>query len=104
MRNPTTPSADDDLYGRKLCSFPECDRPSYARGLCEGHHKQHLRKASLRPLRTPPGQGSVVRVRCPRELKEAAERAAADEGVSPAEFWRRSIRVSVTRWRRRLRQ
>lgn len=38
----------------RTCTFPECDRKHYARGLCEGHYRQHTGGKELRPLRSEP--------------------------------------------------
>jgi hypothetical protein len=38
----------------KKCAVPECDRPSYARGLCQTHHRQLMttgKLGSIRPYR-----------------------------------------------------
>jgi HNH endonuclease len=35
---------------KRRCSFPGCDRPHLARGLCRGHYEQQRRKGSLKPL------------------------------------------------------
>jgi hypothetical protein len=35
----------------RLCSFPECNRAHYAKGLCSGHYQQRRFKRSLQPLR-----------------------------------------------------
>ena len=37
----------------KPCTFPECDKPHYARGLCKGHYFQDRRGQRLRPLGQP---------------------------------------------------
>lgn len=34
-----------------LCSFPECNRAHYAKGLCSGHYQQRRLQRSLQPLR-----------------------------------------------------
>lgn len=39
------------------CSFPNCERPRMAKGLCNGHYKQHLLGEELRPLRKPKPRG-----------------------------------------------
>ncbi|HLL53645.1 MAG TPA: hypothetical protein VK447_08875 [Myxococcaceae bacterium] len=31
--------------------MPDCGRPSYARGLCQTHHRQKLTTGTLRPIR-----------------------------------------------------
>jgi hypothetical protein len=35
----------------KPCTFAECGRPFYARGLCAPHYQQHRAGRVLRPLR-----------------------------------------------------
>lgn len=42
------------------CTFPKCDRPFYARGLCLGHYTQDLRGGPLKPLRGKPSAGRVT--------------------------------------------
>lgn len=32
------------------CSFPECGKPHYAKGLCQGHYTQQRKGQELRPL------------------------------------------------------
>ena len=32
--------ADDPVFGRGRCSVPDCDRTSWARQLCQGHHQR----------------------------------------------------------------
>jgi HNH endonuclease len=44
----------------RKCSFPECNRAHYAKGLCSGHYQQQLRKGSLQPL----GFRLPVRAQC----------------------------------------
>lgn len=44
----------------RRCSFPECRRPYYAKGLCRSHHQQQLRGRPLQPIRPR----SSVRANC----------------------------------------
>jgi len=34
-----------------ICKEPECGRKSYARGLCQTHHRQLLTTGNLKPIR-----------------------------------------------------
>lgn len=36
-----------------MCSFDGCDRPHYAKGLCQPHRHQQLRGRDLAPLQKP---------------------------------------------------
>ena len=36
--------------GPRICTFPECNRRHYAKGLCSGHYQQLMRRGSLQPL------------------------------------------------------
>jgi hypothetical protein len=36
----------------RRCSFPECDRILFVKGLCRAHYEQRLRTGSLKPLRS----------------------------------------------------
>ncbi len=36
-----------------MCSFDGCDRPPYAKGLCQAHRHQQLRGRPLTPIRPP---------------------------------------------------
>jgi len=44
----------------RLCFFPGCERPMYAKGLCQSHYCQQLRTGTLRPL----GARREIRVEC----------------------------------------
>lgn len=39
--------------GRKFCTFPECGKPRFARGLCQGHAAQVRKGQEPRPLAQP---------------------------------------------------
>jgi len=39
----------------RLCSFEGCDRPHYAKSLCQVHRRQQLRGSDLAPIRAPRG-------------------------------------------------
>lgn len=38
------------MQSTRTCSFPGCDNPHKARGLCDGHYKQNRKGWTLRPL------------------------------------------------------
>ncbi len=50
-----TPSRDHLLgqlaLSTELCTFSECDKEPFAKGLCSGHYSQQRRGLELRPLR-----------------------------------------------------
>jgi hypothetical protein len=49
----------------RLCSFPECNKPYYALGLCSGHYQQQRFKKSLQPLRIRrPARGQCDFIGC----------------------------------------
>lgn len=39
------------MKATRLCTFPECDRPLNAAGLCSGHRMQRSKGQDLRPLK-----------------------------------------------------
>ena len=45
---------------RRTCSFPGCDKPHRAVGLCDAHRNQQRRGERLRPLRPDPFSLNVV--------------------------------------------
>ena len=46
--------------GRRTCSFPDCDRAYYAKGLCRPHYTQQLHKRPLnRSVPGPPSRRSA---------------------------------------------
>jgi HNH endonuclease len=59
------------------CSFPECDRAYYAKGLCRPHYTQQLHKRPLRPIRPWP----PVPTRCEFE---GCDKRATNRGLCPA--------------------
>ena len=40
------------MQSTKICSFPGCGKPHYAKGLCDGHYTQKRKGQELRPLRS----------------------------------------------------
>lgn len=41
-------------YGRSGCDYPDCDRPHYGKGLCQGHWQQkHRNGKELSPIQSP---------------------------------------------------
>lgn len=81
-------AALDRLAALMGCAFPDCDRPHYSGGFCAGHYQQKRRGHELKPLRTPAGEGDKVQVSMPRGLREAAQKDAADEGVTESAWWK----------------
>ena len=62
---------------RRSCTFPECKRTHYAKGLCDGHYQQRLRGRSLQPLR----RRSRVRAHC---AFDACGKVAVNKGLCQA--------------------
>ncbi len=44
-------SEADSIKPSRICSFPGCNRPCAAKGLCHAHWKQQLRGVTLQPIR-----------------------------------------------------
>ena len=82
--------ARQTLSGRgtpiKICMFPDCGRPAYARGYCQTHHLQLLRTGELRPIRPyrkrSPGTEKFSGLRLSPVCIEQIERKAEKEGLS----------------------
>lgn len=76
----------------KLCSFPDCGRAAYARGLCQTHHRQLLTTGTLtriRPYRSRiPGTEKFSGLRlspdCVRKLAARAEQERLSNGATIA--------------------
>ena len=78
----------------EACGYPECDRPVYARRagelFCRAHYMQAYRGNELRPLRTPPGLGTVVSIRVPLAIRRQIQVRAEASKIDEAEWWRRA--------------
>jgi len=67
------------------CSFPECPKVSYARGLCKGHNEQQRLGRELKTLRVVVPRGTWVGVtECSEEGCSKAPRA---KGLCPGHLW-----------------
>jgi hypothetical protein len=63
----------------RLCFFPGCGRPLYAKGLCQSHYCQQLRTGELRPL------GSRHRIRAECDF-DGCDQLARARGLCPAHY------------------
>lgn len=79
-----------------------CSRPSVARGLCPTCYQRARRRGNGDATPPPPRDGlddeAALKVTGPATLLDAARAAAAAEGVSVREWWRRAARVRLG-WR-----
>ena len=62
---------------RRSCSFPDCDRTYYAKGLCRPHYTQQLHKRPLKPIRPR----SPIPAQCEFER---CDKRATNRGLCPA--------------------
>ena len=84
----------------RLCSFPECGRPSYARGLCQTHNHQMRTLGQLRPIRPyrPRTPGTVkfagfrLSASCARKLRKYAAARGLTPGAAIAEVLEKHVR------------
>jgi hypothetical protein len=68
---------------RRSCSFPDCDRTYYAKGLCRPHYTQQLHKRPLKPIRPR----SPIPAQCEFER---CDKRATNRGLCPAHAKQRS--------------
>ena len=77
-----------------LCSYPECGRNAYAKRAgalyCRAHYMQAYRGTEMRPLRTPPGMGTIVSIRVPVAIRRQIQIRAEASNIDEAEWWRRA--------------
>jgi hypothetical protein len=71
---------------KTTCVAPDCDRPTYARGLCQTHHRQFRALGELGPIRPyrerTPGTGKLSGLRLSPRCIELIEQKAQREGLS----------------------
>ena len=68
------------------CVAPHCGRPSYARGLCQTHHRQLITTGKVKPIRPyrkrSPGTVKFAGLRLTSMCVETVEAYAAERGIS----------------------
>jgi hypothetical protein len=69
--------------GRRNCSFPDCDRTYYAKGLCRPHYTQQSHNRPLKPIRPR----SPIPTQCEFER---CDKRATNRGLCPAHAKQRS--------------
>jgi hypothetical protein len=71
---------------QRTCLAPDCDRPAYARGLCQTHHRQLRSVGELGPIRLyrqrTPGTGKLSGLRLSPRCIELIEQKAQREHLS----------------------
>jgi hypothetical protein len=71
---------------RSICRAPKCGRYSYARGLCQTHHRQMLTTGELKPIRPyrPRKRGTVkfAGLRLSKHCADMLSRYAAQRDIS----------------------
>ena len=69
-----------------VCMVPNCGRRSYARGLCQTHHKQFLATGEVKPIRPyrPRSTGTITfsGLRLSKNAAREVDRKAARERTS----------------------
>jgi hypothetical protein len=86
------PKYPKSLPGR--CTFHGCGRDSYARGLCQTHHRQRLATGKLKPIRpyrkrsagTVKFSGLRLSPGCIDTLEAYAEKRGLSHGAAIAEI------------------
>jgi len=84
------------------CGEPDCGRPSYARGLCQTHHRQLITTGKTKPIRpyrrrtagTVKFSGLRLSERCAELLGHAARRKGLSQNAVIAEVleaWRATV-------------
>ncbi len=81
------------------CIHPGCGRKSYARGLCQAHHRQLLTTGKLKPIRpyrkrspeTVKFAGLRVTRHCARTVRAYAKRRGISYGAAIAEILEDSL-------------
>jgi hypothetical protein len=79
---------------KQSCIAPDCERPSYARGLCQTHHHQKTTTGRLRPSRpyrkrtagTVKVAGLRLSQHCANTVRAYAARAGLSLGAAIAEI------------------
>ncbi len=76
------------------CTGPDCNRASYARGLCQTHHRQQITTGKLKAIRpyrkrstgTVKFSGLRLSQHCARTLKAYAKQRGISAGAAIAEI------------------
>ena len=92
QRKPGHPKLPKPEGDADTCSVEACGRPSYARGLCQTHHRQMLTTGKLKPIRAyrrrSPGTVKFAGLRltplCVEQVESYAERHEISPGAAIA--------------------
>lgn len=71
-----------------MCTYPDCDNPTHAKGLCMGHYQQQRRGADLSPLAKHAGRKKARAKICTAAVTPACDQPVLARGLCPRHYYR----------------
>lgn len=76
------------------CRGPQCTRPAVAHEICASHYAQERRSLPLTPIRAR--GATVLTLRVPEWLRDAARADALRLGQTESDWWRAAALLAIT--------